>query len=768
MWPHPLASVGLIFVLLTSAVGQQPAPTPTPPPARGTNAQEDVVRVTTNLVQVDVVVTDKEGRPVTDLGPEDFEISESKRKQPITNFSYIRAGTPPAQSLAAPAPARKADAPVVPPARLTRGQVQRTVALVVDDLGLSFESMGFVRQALKRFVDEQMQPGDLVAILRTSSGAGAAQQFTTDKRLLYDAIERVRWNPRGRGGLSPVASLREESAGSDFREPVQFEEEMEESRAGLYSVGTFGTVTSIVQGLTEMPGRKSLIFISEAFRLFSAQGRNVQLLTAMQRLTDQANAASVSIYTLDASGLQTDTLDASDREGARAYVFKPEVFTAATEAQGGIAPRVNAPPRTLPRADSLSAQAEQDSQNAFRRLNAMMDQRREARIESQTVLSYLAERTGGLALRNRNDLGGAMQRIMSDQVGYYLIGYRPDAATIDPATGRPRLRDLEVKVKRSGLTVRARSGYVGLTDEAQQTARRTREEQLAAALVSPFAASGVRVRLTSLFGAEPGSGNTYLRSLLYVDPRDLAFKAGADGVRTADLEVVAVAFGNDGRVVDQFNYPQSVSVSNEEAYQRLLQAGLVYVLNFPVKRAGAYQMRVAVRDAASERIGSASQFVEAPDLAKNRLALSGVVLSGFDRTRAAPPAGAAADHAATTAGGGVEPDPQTGPAVRRLRQGMALEYRYNIFNARGDAAGRPQLQTQMRLLRGGQPVFTGKVLPLDVSRQSDMKRLTAIGRLTLGPELTPGDDLLQVVVTDLLAPEGRRTATQWMDFEIVQ
>jgi hypothetical protein len=96
-----------------------------------------------------------------------------------------------------------------------------------------------------------------------------------------------------------------------------------------------------------------------------------------------------------------------------------------------------------------------------------------------------------------------------------------------------------------------------------------------------------------------------------------------------------------------------------------------------------------------------------------------------------------------------------------------LDYRYQIYNAQADASGRPQVQTQMRLFRDGQQVFGGRVLPLDTSSQKDLKRLAAAGRLRLGPELTPGSYLLQVTVTDTLAPEKHRVATQWMDFEIV-
>jgi hypothetical protein len=150
-------------------------------------------------------------------------------------------------------------------------------------------------------------------------------------------------------------------------------------------------------------------------------------------------------------------------------------------------------------------------------------------------------------------------------------------------------------------------------------------------------------------------------------------------------------------------------------------------------------------------VGAAAQFVEVPDLGKQRLVLSGVVLSGVN----------------TPGGETTESDPQAGPAVRRLRRGAMLDYRYNIYNAALDAGGKPQLQTQMRLFRDGQPIFTGKLMPLDTSKQTDVKRLGAVGRLRIGPELVPGQYTLQVTVTDALAPEGRRTTTQWGDFEII-
>ncbi len=100
---------------------------------------------------------------------------------------------------------------------------------------------------------------------------------------------------------------------------------------------------------------------------------------------------------------------------------------------------------------------------------------------------------------------------------------------------------------------------------------------------------------------------------------------------------------------------------------------------------------------------------------------------------------------------------------------MTLEYIYAIYNAQLDrATQKPQLTTQVRLYRDGQQVFAGRVNPLDVTGQTDMKRLTAFGGLKIGSDLTPGEYVLQVIVTDALAKANNNTATQWIDFEIVR
>ena len=168
---------------------------------------QDVVRITTNLVQVDAVVT-KDGKQVTDLKPEDFELFEDGRPQTITNFSYIsNVVSEPSHLTVASAASKDKTTPPVLPAAAHPHDVRRTIALVIDDLGMSFESMTQVRRQARKFVDEKLEPNDLVAIIRTGGEVGALQQFTTDRRVLYSAIEHIRWNPCSRAGLYVFAPI---------------------------------------------------------------------------------------------------------------------------------------------------------------------------------------------------------------------------------------------------------------------------------------------------------------------------------------------------------------------------------------------------------------------------------------------------------------------------------------------------------------------------------------------------------------------------------
>ena len=694
--------------------------------------EEEVVRISTNLVQVDVVVTDKDGRQVTDLRADDFEIFEDGRPQRITNFSYINAAPTTAPT---PASGERKDAIPIPPARIKPERVRRTIAIIVDDLNLSFESVAFVRDALKKFVRDQVQPGDLVAIVRTSAGVGALQQFTTDKAQLYAAIERIRWYPLGTGGISPfepiggsstLAGSRNDSligqspsAPNDQSAPG---DRLDEFRAELFAVGTLGALNFVVRGLRELPGRKAIVLVSDGFRVYSSdddQDRrtpSVRVFDALKRLIDLANRASVVIYTIDARGLQTLGLTAAD--------------------------------------DVRGMTPEQ--------IERELSDRRLAYFESQDGLNYLAQETGGLFLHNTNDIAGSIKRALEDQSGYYLIGYRPDEKTFDQ-NGQRRFHRITVRVRRSGLQVRSRRGFYGMTDEEAYPNKKTPGERLMAALVSPFSSGELNLRLTSLFLNDAKLGS-FMRSLLYIDGRDVTWTPADGDWQRAVIDVLAITFDGDGRPVDRVSRTYTLRARGK-TLDELKRYGLVYTLSVPVKKPGAYQLRLAMRDVASDRIGSASQFIQVPDLKKDRLALSGLIVTGRSLLGAAKEPNGSLSSTEEEQAVAVD----SGPAVRRFRQGATIDYGFIIYNAKVDkATGHPHLQTQVRLFRDQQPIFIGRLSDFYPTQTADPKRISAAGQLRFGKEIVPGEYVLQIVVTDMVAKDRNRTATQWTDFEVIE
>jgi VWFA-related protein len=710
----PLAIL-LIAQLVVGAFGQQPEPSPTPQPTAHQQPENDeVVRINTNLVQVDAVITDKSGKIVTDLKPEELEIFEDGRQQKITHFSYNFTQTPTAPPEKVSPSTNKTVGPM-PPSRIKPEDVRRTIALVVDDLGLSFQSTYYVRRALKKFVDEQMHPGDLVAIIRTSGGMGALQQFTSDKRQLYAAIDRVKFFLGGRAGVSAFAPIDPPTEGDHGAEIDAANKELNDFREDLYSVGTLGAVTYVVRGLRDLPGRKSVLLISDGFRIFSRDDptRSYRTVQKLQRLIDEAGRSSVVIYTMNATGLQAF--------GATA-------------------------------ADNLSGR---DPMQVMEALN----QRSDEAFETQEGLQYLANATGGMAIKNSNDLSGGIGRVMEDQSGFYLIGYRPGESTFTSQGGRRSFHHLTLKVKRSGkFNVRMRQGFYGVSDE-ENPKPRTLVQQMIGALVSPFGANGVRLQLTSLFANDPQYGSI-MRSFLQIDGRDLTFTDEPGGLHKAVFDLLAVTFGDNGTLVDQIGKTYSIRLGDAE-YKRMIREGLVYYVTVPIKKPGAYQLRMSLRDTVSERIGSASQFIDAPDIKKNRLALSGIVIRGEDRL-AAPAAGAEQNE-------GVESgSAEASAAVRHFKRGMMMTYGLFIYNARLDkTTTRPQLVTQVRLFRDGKEIFTGKENRLVPGQQTDLKRLAVTGGIQLGTDMSAGEYIFQIIVTDSLADSKHRTVSQWMDFQIV-
>ncbi len=704
-----------VFLLAAFSIhAQTPTSTPT----------DDVLKISTTLIQADVTVTDKDGKIVTDLKPEDFEIYENGKKQDITNFSFISVDSKPA--LVKSPTATKNSIPI-PPIKLKAEQVRRTYALVVDDLGLNFANVFWVQQSLKKFVNEQMQEGDLVAIIRTGSGIGALQSFTSDKRQLLAAIDKIKWNSQGRSGVSTFApitmSLKEDLAGmpkptGGIRDPQgseednQFEKEIEEFRNENFSVGTLGALNYVIRGMRDLPGRKAVMLFSEGFALTQKDGlsnipKPTRIQNAMRVLADLANRSSVVIYTLDPRGLQ----------------------------------------------EPVMANAEDNIKDIFNSSpTAKLQNRNDMFLESQQSLRFLAYETGGFPFINQNSMDLGMRRVLADQSSYYLLGYQPDNETFDPK--KNKFNKLEIKVTRPGLKVRYRSGFFGVTDKKIQDVVQTPQQKLMNALTSPFGATGINLSLYPVYQNDAKTGDV-IQALVYIDAKNLKFTQEANKNRKANFDLVAMIFGDNGIQLDKLSKNYTIEVS-EKVYQKMLANGFVYTLPVPVKKSGAYQFRIALRDTNSDTVGSASQFVEVPNF-KKRLTLSNLVLDNFT----------AEEWQKVRLDGSRDNSEKSvllDTTLRQFKRETILHYDYMIYNPKQSG----QLTTHMRLIHDGKVIYEQNPAPVKTNGQTDLTRQQASGAITLGKNLEAGSYILQTIVTDNAAKGKSRFAAQFVEFEIVE
>ncbi|HEX3101188.1 MAG TPA: VWA domain-containing protein, partial [Pyrinomonadaceae bacterium] len=303
---------------------------PTPP-----KVDDPVFKISTNLIRVDVTVTDSKGKIVTGLGTADFDLFENGERQKISDFSFVNRSNG-GVAIGDSSGSSSTD-PNIPAQPLKPAEVRRTIAIVVDDLNLSVASVYYTKQALRTFVDKQMQPNDLVAILRTGGGVGALQQFTSDKRILYAAIDKIHWNSFSEVYAIPPV----ESDGQDITERTRAEnnalgsfisgrrrpnlttdkakdynqsKNQKEFEDGVKAINSLNAMRYVIEGMKELPGRKAMMLFSDGMRIESEStlSRADSVLARLRTIADIAYRASVVVYTFDTRGMQSLDFQASD------------------------------------------------------------------------------------------------------------------------------------------------------------------------------------------------------------------------------------------------------------------------------------------------------------------------------------------------------------------------------------------------------------------------------------------------------------------------
>ena len=545
----------------------QQAPPDTPPPT---------FRVEVNYVEVDAVVTDAQGNAVTDLTIDDFEVREDNRPQKVTAFSIV--------NLPIQRPERPlfAEAPIEPDVQVNTAAEGRIYMIVLDDLQTAFTSTPRVKRALRTFIETNFGSNDLAAVVYTSGRTTAGQEFTNNPRLLLAAVDRFSGRNLRSEALEIADALSRPSV-NPSNDPLGRQMDPLEFERAQRARTTLTLVRQLAEFMEGIRGRrKTVLFVSEGISydihdVFANTSANI----VMQQASDAvaaATRANVAIYAIDPRGLTA--------------------FEEAIEVSG-------TPP----------------DQPGFSVVGRLQDSLR----LSQQSLRTLAEETGGFAAVNRNDLSDAFARIVRENSTYYVLGYYPSNERRDG-----RFRRLEVRVKRPGLQVRARRGYVAPRGRAPEP----RPAGVAAgggplgpsatsALNSPIPIGGIPLAFfaAAYKGAAPNA-SVALAIEMRVDGFSFAERNGTFNNR---VEVALSSVDAGGTVRGATRHMLTLEFKPDTlAIAR--QRGLRVVSEMALPP-GRYQLRAAAAEEGSNRSGSVLYDIEVPNFYGPGLSMSGVSLT---------------------------------------------------------------------------------------------------------------------------------------------
>jgi VWFA-related protein len=528
--------------------------------------QELVIKTTTRLVLVSVVVHDKQGRPVADLTKDDFVLLDESKPQTIDTFS-----------VESRPPEFKSDSSLPPNTYTNRlagsSATMRNVNLILlDSLNTSIQDQTYARQRLIKFL-EQIQPQDRIAIyVLSSAGVKIVHDFSNDASSLLAALRlyRERFSIQAEPPLPGVDTLAPATAAlaDDLNSKVlKLEEFIEDARqategpvAAYHVMKTISALEAIANGLARFQGRKNLIWVSAGFPLLwggETTGPTLGVITAggnfikqTDEMTRVLGNANITVYSVDARGL----IGALPLAGEQRLWSSPGLARSRTS-------------RTQPYADSASG---------------------------TNSLNLLAQNTGGRAFFNRNDIDRAIRDAVADSQVSYTLGYYPTHGKWDG-----KFHKIKVKVNRPGMEIRAREGYFAA--DLSKLKESELVGMLQEAANSPFDLSGVGLAVRA--EAVDTGGTKNLKLSIDIDPRDvtLLFEKGywVGGINLLLLQRTA-----EGAGVAHLAQTFDLRFSPEE-YAQLQANGLIIDHQGEID-SHALMLKVVVRDSRTGSLGTVS------------------------------------------------------------------------------------------------------------------------------------------------------------------
>ena len=673
-------------------------------------------RAEANFVEVHAIVTGPDGAFVRDLRAEDFEIVEDGRPVSPTVFQLVDLPVERPPLLAG------ASGIVEPDVReATRTFDGRIYVLLLDDLHTSVTRTEATRTAARRFIEEYLGPNDLAAVVHVSGRQDAGQELTNSRRLLLAAIDKfigrklpsanterlaahlrdVDNQSAAAGQSMDIRSAEGAQRARQIRDPLDPERGTNARRA-LQAIEDTSRWLSDVQGR-----RKALLFFSEGIDYDIYDPFNESFAGALteeaREAVTAAQRANVNVYGVDPRGLNQTGLDLVDVNARSDY---PQLEYG-------------------------------NFRGALREL-----------LLAQESLIGLAEQTGGLAIVNRNDVVGGLARIVLDNSRYYLLGYYSDSSR-----WRGRFMKLDVRVKRPGMTVRARTGFLPPNTREAERAREAEVKAgttpaLRAAMSKPVPVGDLPFRaFAAPLRGEGQKGGSVLIAL-EIDGPGLRFQE-RNGRFVESLEVSIVAADQRARVQGGDRQTFDLNLM-PETYERVRPQGVRMLSRLDNLPPGRYQVRVGAHESTGAAVASVPVDVEIPDYDRLPFAMSGVLLTSN------------AMGVAVTANAEVQPkDALPSPVVvrRAFTRGETITAYVEVYDNSSQTAHALNYTAAVRSAADGR-------VAMQLRDRVDVEAGTRVrthGFRTPIPlaDLTPGTYILRVD-----ASAGTHTVTREIPFEV--
>ena len=560
---------------------QQSNPTPTPvpaPPPQPTSdstrpsSQSPALRTSSDLVRIDVEVTDHNGVPIKGLKPEQFTVTDNGKPQKISTFLYSDIE---AVETAGSAAEKPMTIPVDPPNPLPEEAVsnavrdRRLLVLFFDLTSMEQDDLQRAHDAAVKFIDKQMTAADLVSVVVYGNRLSVWADFTNDRKVLQKAISQLIVN--GSSQLADNLYAAAQNGEYDVQEYTGAAYTADETEFNVFNTDQkLAAVEGLANVLVAIPGRKGIVQFTGGITQTGEENR-----TELRSATDAANRADVAIYSIDARGLFA----------------------------------------TVPGGDATANAATGQSMFTGASVYHQTDQRQ----DSRDTLATLSSDTGGHAFFDLGDLSQAFPQIEKENGGYYLVGYTLAANIKRDGTWHA----IHVKVNAPGAKVRYREGYYAPRD-FQHLEKEDREEQLTDLLHSenPVVELALAVE-TTMFRLSDQQAYIPIAAKLSSSTLDWAQKHGQHQLEF-DFAAEVRARGN-GQVVAHVRDTIQVHL-DEQRFQQVNQSSLLYQGGI-ILAPGIYDFKFVAREDQTGKAGTFEEPIVVPPMPPDKITLSSVQLS---------------------------------------------------------------------------------------------------------------------------------------------